>query len=213
MKTTPYADYPHSKIASSLKNIPFFEDLLIDNPEQQKLLFDNASIMELGGGDVLIQKGQTDRAFYFLLKGELAVYPTEKLSSFFKKAEPIGHLSEGQLFGALAMMTGNPRNATIAAEKGSSAVVFACDCTIFFALEDFSIVTLATKLTLFRMVSNSIRFRLESYKGRDPNHPLAQEYAQIPKFTGDKDSVDELRYLSEQVEKYASLLERWNAIL
>ena len=165
---------------------------------------EHASIIELKPKDVLIKKGTADHMFYFLLKGDLAIYTEEKLS---RKSTPIGSLSQGQVFGALAILTGLPRTATVGVEKGGfDALVFAADFSVFGEVDDFSQVTLQTKLALYRIVINSTRFKLEGYKAKDPNHPLAEVYSKVKKFDGEKDSKEELLHHHRQASMLGAFI-------
>jgi len=210
MKQTPLDKYPKDKIKSMLNGIPFFNDLSIKDSQQHQLLLHHSVIVELSGGDVLIKKGDTDRTFYFLLKGDLAVYTEEKPD---KKSVPISTLSQGQVLGALTIITGQPRTATVAVEKkAGDALVFETDFSVFGELNDFSKITLATKLAFFRNVINNTRFKLESYKTKDPKHPLAEAYAKLEKFAGAKDTKEELAFLHKQASMFARLLSKWNEV-
>lgn len=207
MKQTPYDKYPKDKIKSLLDGIPFFNDLSMRDPDQHQLLLKQASIIELSSGDVLLKKGEvTPPFFYFLLKGELAVYPDVK-----PKGTPVGKLGQGQVLGALAVITKLPRTATIAVEKGAAdALVFCADFSCFGELKDVSKVTLGTKLALYRNVINNTRFKLEGYKAKNPKHPLTEEYLKIPKFTGEKDTMLELHHYAEQAAALAKVMQKWN---
>jgi signal-transduction protein with cAMP-binding, CBS, and nucleotidyltransferase domain len=210
MKQTAIDSYPKDKTKNMLNGIPFFNDLSINDPQQHQLLLHHSSIIELSGGDVLIRKGESDHVLYFLLKGELGIYTDESPG---RKALPISRLSQGQVLGALTVITGLPRTATVALEKGAAdALVLATDVSIFGAKEDFSKVTLRTKLAIYRMAINNTRFKLETYKSRDPKNPLAEVYAKLPKFAGAKDSMEELQFHAQQATTLARLLQKWNEI-
>ena len=210
MKKTPFDKYPKDKIKPMLGGIPFFNDLSIRDPDQYQLLMKQSSIVELAPGDVLIQKGNSDKTFYFLLKGQLAVYAEEKLD---RKSTAVSTLSQGQVLGALTILTGLPRTATVAVDKkGAEALVFETDLSMMGELADFSKITLATKLALFRNVINNMRFKLESYKQKDPKHPLAEVYAKLEKFAGTKDTQEELVFLAKQATMFARILQKWNEV-
>jgi len=210
VKQIPFDQYPKDKVKNMLSGIPFFNDLSINDPEQHQLLLKKSSILELNAGDVLIKKGDVDKLFYFLLKGELAVYAEEKLD---KKSTPVGMLTPGQVLGALTIITGLPRTATVAVEKKTGdALVFETDFAIFGELEDFSTINLRTKLVFFRIVINNTRFKLESYKAKDPKHPLAEIYAKLQKFSGTKDTKEELQFYANQATTLARLLQKWNEV-
>lgn len=207
MKQTPYDQYPKDKIKGLLDGIPFFNDLAMRDAAQHQFLLQRASIIELVAEDVLIKKGgAAPRHFFFLLKGELAIYPDEK-----PKGNPIGKLAQGQVLGALAVITGLPRTATIAVEKGAGdALVFAADFSCFGELKDVSKVSLGTKLVLYRNVINNTRFKLEGYKAKNPQHPLTGEYLKIPKFSGEKDTFLELQHYTQQAIALSRVLQKWN---
>lgn len=210
MKRTPLDQYPKDKTKSLLSGLPFFNDLSINDPQQHQLLLQHSSIIELSGGEVLIRKGESDHMLYFLLKGELGIY-TEKEPG--RKSAPISRLSQGQVLGALTVITGLPRTATVAVEKGASdALVFATDVSVFGGKEDFSKATLPTKLAIYRMAINNTRFKLETYKSRDSKTPLATAYSQLPKFTGTKDTLDELQHHASQAVGLAKILQQWNEL-
>lgn len=208
MKQTAYDQYPKDKIKNLLAGIPFFNDLAMKDSAQHELLLKHSAILELSGGDVLITKGAVDRHYYFLLKGELAVYADKTVD---RKSVPVSRLAQGQVLGAMAVITGLPRTATVALEKGSSdALVFSADTSLFGELSDFSSVSLSTKLALYRNVINNTRFKLEGYKAKNPKHPLTEEYLQLPKFAGEKETLSELQYFSQQAMVMARLLQSWN---
>jgi CRP/FNR family cyclic AMP-dependent transcriptional regulator len=212
MKKTPLEQYPKDKIKSLLGGLPFFNDLSINDAQQHQLLLQHSSIIELGNGEVLIRKGESDHILYFLLKGELGIY-TEKEPG--RKSPPISRLSQGQVLGALTVITGLPRTATVAVvgEKGQADVlVLATDVSVFGNKDDFSQVTLRTKLAIYRMAINNTRFKLETYKSRDPKNPLAEAYAKLPKFTGTKDTLDELKHHASQAVALAKILQQWNEL-
>jgi len=210
MNKTPFDKYPKDKINNALKGIPFFNDLSMRDSQQHQLLLQHSSVIELSSGDVLIKKGESDHMLYFLLKGELGIYIEESLG---RKSTPIGRLSQGQVLGALTVITGLPRTATVAVEKGASDVlVFATDVSIFGKQEDFSRVTLLTKLAIYRMAINNTRFKLETYKSRDPKNPLADTYTKLPKFTGARDALEELKFHADQAAELAKILQKWNAL-
>jgi len=210
MKQTPYDQYPKDRIKSLLSGIPFFSDLSVNDASQHQLLLKHAAILELAPGDVLIKKGEVDRHYYFLLKGELAVYPEKSIE---RKSVPVSKLTQGQVLGALALLAGLPRTATVAVEKtGTEALVFSADTTPFGELKDFSQVFLATKLALYRNVINNTRFKLEGYKAKNPKHALTEEYLKIPKFTGSKDTLEELQSYAQQAIALARVLQKWNEL-
>lgn len=210
MKKTPCNKYTAKDVPSLLDNIPFFHDLALSDPEQYQRLLSHGSVVEMKAGDVLITKGATDQIFYFLLKGELEVYAVDKLT---RKSQPVSRVSQGQLLGALAVLAGLPRTATVAASKASGdALLFALDFSVFGEIDDFSTISLSAKLTFYRMIINSTRFKLESYKKQDESHPLAGVLKSVKRYEGPRDTADELHYHARQASTLARLLQKWNEV-
>lgn len=209
MKSIPLTQYSNDTLTALLSGIPYFKDMMFNDPDLMDLLAKYSSIYEPGPGDTVIEKGARDNIFYFLLSGQLIVFPDGKKS---KKA--VNFLSAGQPLGLLALLTGQPRNATLVVDpKGGRCQLIGTDFTPFGALTDFSQVHLGAKLALWRMVANNTRWKLNVYKMQNPEHRLAGELAGIETFKGDKDSEEELLSLDRQVRALTDLMSRWNEAL
>ncbi len=204
MKVTTLSQYTSDEVSALLSQIPFFSDLALHSHQQYELLLKHSSLIQLTANETIIEKGAIDNKFYFLLKGKLDVFPDKDCN------EPaISQLSAGQVLGALAIINNQPRTASLAAAK-QGATLIATDFTIFGALEDFSQVTLETKLSLLRIVVNNARWKLEVYKMNEPDHPLVGKIDKITNFQGDKISIAELKFLANQAKELGSMLEQWN---
>lgn len=209
MKSIPLSKFSSDTLESLLSGIPYFKDMMFSDPDLMDLLARYSSIHEPEPGEAVIEKGATDNIFYFLLSGQLIVYPDGKKS---KKA--VNFLSAGQPLGLLALLTGQPRNATLVVDpKGGRCQLIGTDFTPFGALTDYSNVHLGAKLALWRMVANNTRWKLNVYKMQNPEHPLAAELAKIEAFTGEKGSEEELLSLDRQVRALTDLMSSWNAAL
>lgn len=206
MNRIALSEYPPETVSTLLSQIPFFNDLSVHNRQQYDLLLQHSYILEAEPGEIVIRKGSIDKMFYFLLKGQLNVYPNNP-----EKEKPINQLSPGQVLGALGIINQQPRTATLAATKLKPAMLFATDFSIFGELEDFSQIKLETKLSFLRIVVNNSRWKLEVYKMNQPDHPLVEKLENVDKFEGEKSSVDELEFLAQQSLQLANLLNQWNA--
>lgn len=189
-----------------LHQIPFFKDLSLKDQPQFQLLLEHSRIIELDYGEQIIKKGSIEPTFYFLLKGQLNVFPEETIGN-----KAIGKLTEGQVFGALSIINEQPRTASLASSTTDKAVLFATDFSIFGELLDFSQVKLTTKLNFFRIVINNTRWKLEVNRMNEPEHPLAHKLQGIEKFTGKFDTTEELESLAEQAFFLGQLLDLWNS--
>lgn len=204
MKDISLDQYAPDTLNSLLSQIPFLNDLSLHDHQQYALLLQHSRIIELTPGEHIIRKGAMEKTFYFLLKGQLDVFPDTQ-----GKTRPISQLSPGQVFGALAIINNHPRNASLAASK-QPVTLFATDASIFGELEDFSQIKLETKLSLLRIVVNNTRWKLEVYKMNEPDHALAERIDKIQPFNGEKNSLEELHYLAKQSKKLGSILGEWN---
>jgi membrane protein len=64
----------------------------------------------LPAGSVLIREGDTGDLSYYLYAGRVALYKGSL------EGKPLGHLEQGELFGEMAYLLGEPRTATVVAE-------------------------------------------------------------------------------------------------
>lgn len=209
MKSIPLTDYPASTLEGLLSGIPFYKDLLFHDPDQMEVLKQHSSIYEPGPNEVVIEKGAQDRVFYFLLSGQLIVYPDGK-----KSRKAVNYLTPGQALGVLALLCNSPRTATLVADAKSGRVqMIGTDFTPFGALTDFSKIHLSTKLSLWRMVTHNTRWKLNVYRMQTPDHPLAVALGKVESFSGEKGSVAELQSLDRQVRALTTLMSKWNEVL
>lgn len=209
MKTTPITSLTPDALDTLLSGIPFYKDLMFNDPEQMKLLLSHSLLYEPAPGEVVIEKGARDKTFYFLLSGMLAVYPDGK-----KKGQALNYLSAGQILGALSLLCNSPRTATLVADPKSLRVqLFGADFSPFGDLTDFSKIKLSTKLILWRMVMNNTRWKLGVYKMQNPDHPLTEALPKVEVFTGEKNTVGELQSLDRQIYQLTDLMQQWNDAL
>lgn len=209
MKTTPITSLTPDVLDALLSGIPFYKDLMFNDPEQMKLLLSHSLLFEPAPGEVVIEKGGRDKIFYFLLSGMLAVYPDGK-----RKGQALNYLSAGQILGALSLLCNSPRTATLVADPQSLRVqLFGADFSPFGELTDFSQIKLSTKLVLWRMVMNNTRWKLGVYKMQNPDHPLTQALQRVETYTGEKNTVEELKSLDRQIHQLTDLMQKWNDAL
>lgn len=209
MKSIPIANYSPDTLESLLSGIPFYKDLIFNDPDQMEVLKQHSAIYEPAAGEVVIEKGATDKVFYFLLSGQLIVYPDGK-----KSRKAVNYLTPGQALGVLALLCNSPRTATLVADPKSGRVqLIGTDFTPFGALTDFSRIHLGTKLALWRMVSHNTRWKLNVYRMQQPDHPLSAALAKVESFSGEKGSVEELQSLDRQVRALTELMAQWNEVL
>lgn len=209
MKSISISSYAPDTLEALLSGIPFYKDLIFNDPDQMEVLKKHSAIYEPGPNEVVIEHGARDNIFYFLLSGQLIVYPDGK-----KARKAVNYLTPGQALGVLALLTRSPRTATLVADpKSGRCQLIGTDFTPFGELLDFSRIGLSTKLALWRMVANNTRWKLNVYRMQNPEHPLVAELAKIENFAGEKGSVEELQSLDRQVQALTVLMSKWNEAL
>lgn len=209
MKIIPLSSYSRDTLEALLSGIPFYKDLMFNDPGQMDVIKQHSSVYEPAPNEVVIEKGADDKVFYFLLSGQLIVYPDGRRS---RKA--LNYLSAGQALGVLALLSKSPRTATLVADPASGRVqLFGTDFAPFGALTDFSQISLSTKLTLWRMVVHNTRWKLNVYRMQNPEHALSRELQQVETFAGEKGTLEELQSLDRQVQRLTDLMQRWNDML
>ena len=206
MKIKDLSELPQADIDTLLRRVPFFKELQQRDADQLAVLMAHSCIVELDPGETIMRRGDRGSWLYFLIKGSLDVYLDSP-----DQGGLLNQITPGELFGDLALLCDHERKATVAATEGPrNAVLFATNFQPFGDIDDFSVVTLNTKLIFYRTMIHSIRWRLEVKRMEQQAHPLAQELRQVRFFTGQKDSKDELLSLFQQAQTLASILDRWN---
>lgn len=209
MKTIALTTYPGETLETLLSGIPFYKDLMLEDRPQLEALLRYSRVFEPAAGEVIMRRDDQADTFYFLLKGQLVVYPDGDL------ARPaVNYLSAGQIFGALSLLCRSPRTATVVADPNVSRVMlFGTDFVPFGELENFTKIKLLTKLALWRMVAHNTRWKLEVYRMDHATHPLVPELRRVEIFRGEKNSVAELQSLDRQVQQLTDILMQWNTAL
>ena len=99
----------------------------------------------LNGGDVLFRQGDAGDAMYMVITGKLeALVETRG-----REPEVVGEISRGEWVGEMAVLTGDPRSATIRAKRDSSLVRF--------SREAFERTTLSNPTAMLAMTRGIVR--------------------------------------------------------
>jgi CRP/FNR family transcriptional regulator, cyclic AMP receptor protein len=205
MEQIDRAEFPLERIQRLLSGIPFFNEVARESEQQLSRLLECSDIMQARGGEEVIRKGDTDTFLYFLLKGQLAVMAPNG------ERKVLNYISPGEVFGALAMIRGTPRTATIRVDEAAKeAIVARLNYADFTDITDFNYLSLSTKLAFYRMLVHNIRWTLEVNKMQNPQHELVARLRTVPIYTGPKNSPEELAALSDQAHKLADILCLWN---
>src|SRR5437660_880330 len=92
-----------------IKKVPLFDDL-----SQQAFveLVNKLGYHRHGPGEVIIREGDPGRSFFIIVEGKVRVY---KMAD--EEEITLAHLGEGAFFGEMALLSGAPRTANVAAEE------------------------------------------------------------------------------------------------
>ena len=197
-----------SEIDELIAGIPFFKELKLNDSDQYKLLLSHSTLLILNPGDVLLRKGDIGKEVYFLADGYLDVFAEEKPGD-----KALNQLGSGEVIGGLSIINDQPRTATLAASMSHVAgptKVLATDFSFFGSLNDFSNVTLQTKINFLRLVITNIRFKINTYQIKYPNHRLAKSRYDLEGFSSESDTLEELNSLADQAFVLTQLLDGWN---
>ena len=119
-------EYKH--ILGTLKNVDFFGKLKMGEFE---LLIGHLKKLICHKGHVIIKEGSAGDAFYMISSGKVAI---SKKKGLFGRTT-LAYLGSGEYFGEMALITHEPRTATVTAEE---------DCELFVLFsEDFKHILMA----------------------------------------------------------------------
>jgi CRP/FNR family cyclic AMP-dependent transcriptional regulator len=206
MKTISMETYQKDFASAFINGITFVTELRATDPAQLDVLMQHAYFIEAYPGEVMLEAGSRGNRFFFLLRGQLAVYRGEVASG-----NEINHITPGQCFGALSIICNTSRIATVAVSQScSAALLLSLDLSDLGRLSDFSIFSLSTKLALFRSVVSNTRWQLELYKMDYPQHVLSQQTRLVEVYTGRRNTLEELQSMERQVKQLTEMLVSWN---
>lgn len=210
--------FPRDKLQPVLLGLPFFRELAEQAPAELERLLPHTRLLLADPGEVIMRKGEFDSWCYFLLKGQLAVQAGEDD----RGGKTVGYIQPGEMFGALAIMRDSDRSASIVVRGRSAdkselekdrAILFGLDFSPFGELDDFSQISLATKLRFFQLVVERTEARLQAYEREMPGTDLGVRLASLPSFHGAQESLERLQYLHQRADALAELLTEWNLTL
>jgi len=105
-----------SVICEFLKDFPLFSDL---TPGTMSEIADKMMVRRAEPGEIVIRQGDPGELFYLIRTGSVDVL-VERTSRGKREKKQVATLQEGQFFGEAALITEEPRNATIVAREKSA---------------------------------------------------------------------------------------------
>lgn len=207
MREVTSQEYSLETVQRLVQGIPFFNEIIKIDIAQFERLMQLSRVVEADAGELVIHKGDHDTYLYFLLRGQLEVFPEDDSP----EDHALNEISPGNVFGVLSMLRGSERTASIKVKRSDKeSLLMVLDYKHFSNLDDVNTLTLGTKIAFYRMLGHNIRWMLEMNKMREPQNPLVAEMRKIKLYSGPKGVQEELVSLSEQAHGLANVLCRWN---
>ena len=194
-------EYSSDAIMRMVRSVTFLKNLANQDESQFDLLLSVSQFVRHTEGEVLMTKGGSADCLYFLLKGQVSVFPSSG-------SQESSILNPGEVVGTMSMVTGSDRSATVVAH--SDVILLSLQYEHCVDINDYGLFNLHTKLMAYRMVIHHIRWVIETNKMKQPDHELAPKLFKLPIYSGEKDTQEELLALHEQARFLAELLTEWN---
>lgn len=204
MRIKESRSFPRQELDTLLARVPFYREIQAQDAWQFELLLQLTQCIELDPHELIMSKGERGDALYFLIRGQLGVFIDDQ------QTQPVWLITPGESFGDLALVTQSARRATVRAVGERGAQLVAMDFRPLMDLKDFTSLNLRSKLTFYRQLVHSIRWRLEAVRIKQPDHPAFADLRKVKPFAGQRDSAEELRSLGEQAKLLAEILLHWN---
>ena len=207
MNSSDVHTLPSETIEKLLRAIPFYKAVKKENESQYQALLKYSKVFQCSSNEQILARGQMGSWCYFLVKGQLVVSLPDHLG----RPLHVNHISPGEVFGDFAVLLKTSRTADVYVDGNClEAILFGTDLSLFGQLLNFNIASLKTKLIYYRHTVQSLRWKLELYRSKYGDNPLADKHHSIKLYTGTKDSIDELRALHQQSVDFSKLLVEWN---
>jgi small-conductance mechanosensitive channel/CRP-like cAMP-binding protein len=98
------------EIMNELRQVDFLRDL---REEELQLLLPGVTLLKFGAGETIVRQGDTGDSLYIIRSGEVEVLASDNGA----QEVPLRNLKGSAFFGEMALMTGEPRTATIRARS------------------------------------------------------------------------------------------------
>ncbi len=184
--------------------VPFFACLIEQDRSQFETLLLHCELHSIAPGEQILRQGDSARLLYFIVTGSVEVRAD---------GHYLGTLPAGETFGDMSLFVNRKRNADITATRSntSDTSVLAFDADCIGELEDFSKVSIASKLLFYRLHNQRARWRLEKNRIQFPHHAFFARLSDV-KDVAANDDRNELQELHRQAVELTHMLMDWNAL-
>jgi len=210
METIDIDHLPPESINEIFQKVPFIKKVIEADSTQRQFFLDNSKIFNAKPGEDIIKRGEFNHWVYFLMVGQLLVYP--EFSD--QRNHMVNFISAGEMFGEMAIIREFDRNTTLIADPNCRKIIYlGTNFSAFGKIDDFTQVSISTKICFYLSAITVIRKRLEIMKIDYPENDLVQKSVTLKLYAGEKNSLHELLYLQDQAKFFTKRLVKWNRAL
>jgi len=116
MEKLQMTDTDYGNLAKSLRKVDFFAPMTIG---QLEMILPYILLMRYKPGEKVFSQGDVGDAFYIIYDGSVKV----RLKTFLFFSKAVAELPAGSVFGEMALLSAEPRNATIVAQESTRLFV------------------------------------------------------------------------------------------
>lgn len=208
MPMNPALKLSAEALEKKVASLHFFKEIGRHDPQQLRMLIQQSHLYSVAPGETFLKAGEQGSWMYFLMRGELLVCDP------LDHSKVIGMLIPGDVFGEIAVITGQKRTLDIVAPSHiREAIVFATDFAFLNDTSGQDLLTLHTKLIVYRQIVHILRWRIELYRSRFPDHLLVRVPFNLIHRSPAGDTEDELQAQRDYALFLADRLQQLNAAL
>lgn len=206
MRQLPLSQYPTEQLEFLLSGISFIRTLREETPLEAELILGASHLFEADPGEQITTRGSQVSILYFLLRGQLLVYPDEEVED----VQPVSIVSPGQVIGALELAADQPATGSVAVDESvGRALLLGIDHAVLGRGSQPGLIQPLTKVALLRLIANNARWRVDQYRSRHPECPHADRMGEIPIALAHTETHKQIESLVLQCRVIAELLRDW----
>jgi len=157
------------ELEKKVSSLHFFKEIARHDPQQFRAMIQQSRLYSLAPGETFLRQGDQDTWLYFLMRGELLVCDPADHSRV------MGVLISGEVFGEIAVITGEERTMDIVVpDHIREVIVFATNFASLAQIRESGGMGMETKLIVYRQIVQILRWRVELYRTTFPNSELAK---------------------------------------
>jgi CRP-like cAMP-binding protein len=205
----PALELSEEALEKKVASLHFFKEIGRRDPQQLRALIRQSHLYSVASGETFLKAGEQGSWMYFLMRGELLVCDP------LDHRNVIGVLIPGDVFGEIAVITGQKRTLDIVVpSRIREAIVFATDfACLNSGVSEKNLLTLQTQLIIYRQIVHILRWRIELYRTRFPDNPLVRVPFNLIHRATSGDTEEELRAQRDYALFLADRLQQLNTTL